>query len=96
MRRKTFLYHEILPNGNYTFQVVKKPLPTYPYALRFKSYHDMAYYNIAKAAFMQSTKIPESCSACPIRAHCKGIYDMDMGTVPCRETWRKIWKYVNK
>ena len=43
-----------------------------------------------------STNIPISCNACPISLHCKGIYAMNVGTVTCRETWRKIWEYVNK
>ena len=93
MRRKTFFYYTLLLNGNYCYESVSAPLPTYPYALRFKSYQDMLYYRDAKKEFIQSTKIPVHCTVCPIVYVCDDIR-VSAGDATCRKGWRKIWEYV--
>lgn len=88
-----YTYYEC-HNGTHVYKIktiIKHE--TYPKALRFKTAEECIKLARARKQFIQSTKIPVNCKACPLcetTIECKGY----RGTIMCRITWRKIWEYV--
>lgn len=78
----------------YRWYMCKGKLKTYPHALRFKTRSDICFYFKARKDFIQSTKIPASCDACPL-AHEMCDLSIRYGVkYQCRRIWCKIWEYV--
>ena len=87
----SYLYWQQEQGSDYYFHTFSdKKLPTYPYAMRFESVHDLDKYIEARESFVQSTKTPASCKKCPIDSLCGGYHQ----TIMCKVLWRKIWEYV--
>jgi len=93
MNGRPFLYYEIDSKNNAIIHLHSKRQPTYPRALRFNSAENRRMYLEAKKQFIQSTKIPASCDACPL-AHEMCDLSIRYGENQCRRIWRKIWEYV--
>ena len=90
----SYLYWQQEQGSDYFYHTFSdKRLPTYPYAMRFESVHDLDKYIEARESFIQSTKIPVHCTVCPIGYVCDDI-NVSAGDTTCRKAWRKIWEYV--